>query len=113
MTIASTVSKKLYTGDGTVTSFPIPFDYPDNSDVLVYVNAVLKTEGTHYSIFNDTVVFVTAPASGAIVTVLRSLDLVQETDLTNNEAFYPEVLVRSVSCTRSSDRKTEIGRAHV
>jgi|GEM_PF-3984125 len=92
MTIASTVSKKLYTGDGTVTSFPIPFDYPDNSDVLVYVNAVLKTEGTHYSIFNDTVVFVTAPASGAIVTVLRSLDLVQETDLTNNEAFYPEVL---------------------
>lgn len=53
------LSYSFYDGDGSSDSFPILFGYFDAADVLVYVDGVLKTSGTHYNITGGTtIVFV-------------------------------------------------------
>ena len=54
-----------YDGDNSSTDFAVPFPYLRESDVLVYVGAVLQTKGTDYTFLNATTIrFTTAPATG-------------------------------------------------
>ena len=99
MTVASTKSYVVYTGDGTTATYALasggsPILYDETSDFLVYLDGVLKTETTHYSIDTgtDILTFVTAPTDGADIWILRMTPRTQELDLTTNGEFDPEAV---------------------
>jgi hypothetical protein len=93
---------QTYTGTGSLTTFPISFDWITSTDVVVTVDGLVKVLGTHYSIVAKNVVFTAAPAAGLSVKVSRSSNLVSrnvdfvngsrldETDLDNSakQFFY-------------------------
>lgn len=86
MTVENTNTKSIQTGTGSLTAFDFAFKIFQSSDLKVYVDGVLKTEGTHYSVAFDTeeetgtVTFVTAPADDTQVLISRSLPYTQGTD---------------------------------
>lgn len=57
-----------YTGNGSTTSFAIPFPYIDSSHVKAYINGTLNT---NFTINTSTLIFATAPANGATVRIER------------------------------------------
>lgn len=101
MAFTNTTVKQSYSGDGSTTTFAIPFERIDTSQtswVKVYVKdtsvdpptQTLKTISTHYTIVGSNVVFNIAPASTDVVVVARELPLTQVMDLENNADFIPE-----------------------
>lgn len=68
--------------------FTVPFDYFENTDVQVYVDGVLKVEGTHYTMVGGdgstgTITFfppVTGATGGSTVMVVREVALERVTD---------------------------------
>jgi hypothetical protein len=69
------ISYQTYTGNGSVTTFPISFDWIYASDVVVTVDGFTRVNGTDYTIVNKNVVFTTAPSNGTVVKVARSSNL--------------------------------------
>lgn len=69
------ISYQTYTGNGSVTTFPISFDWIYASDVVVTVDGFTRVNGTDYTIVNKNVVFTTAPSTGTVVKVSRSSNL--------------------------------------
>lgn len=76
-----------YVGDGTTQGFPFPFPFFDAEDISVYVDGV--EQGGDYAISGDaldggfedgTVTFTTAPASAAVIVLVRRLDIERVTD---------------------------------
>lgn len=72
----------------TQQTFAIPFEFFNNSDVTVYVDAVLKSEGTHYSltggdgstgnvVFNTTL---TGATGGSTIVIFRFSDIERTSD---------------------------------
>jgi hypothetical protein len=57
-----------YTGNGSTTSFAIPFPFLDGSHVKAYINGTLNT---NFTISTSTLIFATAPANGATVRIER------------------------------------------
>lgn len=95
MTVASVATTQRFNGNGSQTSFSFAYPYFANSDFKVYVNDVLQTLTTHYSV-NPTgalsegkypganIVFVTAPVAGSLnVKISRRVTAVQNTDISN------------------------------
>lgn len=96
------ISYQTYTGNSSVTTFPISFDWIYASDVVVTVDGFTRVNGTDYTIVNKNVVFTTAPSTGTVVKVARSSNLasrnvdfvngsrLDETDLDNSakQLFY-------------------------
>jgi hypothetical protein len=96
------ISYQTYTGNGSLTTFPISFDWIYASDVVVTVDGYTKVNGTDYTIVNKNVVFTLAPTNGTVVKVARSSNLtsrnvdfvngsrLDETDLDNSakQLFY-------------------------
>jgi hypothetical protein len=95
MTVATVATTQRFNGNGSQTSFSFAYPYFANSDFKVYVNDVLQTLTTHYSV-NATgalsegkypganIVFVTAPVAGSLnVRVSRRVTAVQNTDISN------------------------------
>lgn len=66
---------QTYTGNGSLTTFPISFDWVNSTDVLVTVDGVTKVNGTDYTIVNKNVVFTAAPSSGTSVKVARASNI--------------------------------------
>jgi len=64
------VTKHVYDGDAADTTFPYDFRIDHKSHLKVWVDDVLQTEGTHYTVSNvgeddgGTVTFITAPPTG-------------------------------------------------
>ena len=98
MTVSSTTTKKSYSGDGSTTVFAYTFKIFDDDDITVIVRSAagtetVQTKTTHYSVsgVGDTgggnITFVTAPASGETVVLLRDTALTQTTDYTPNDPF--------------------------
>jgi hypothetical protein len=96
MAITSTTIRSAYTGNGNTTAFATGFYFLANAHVKVYVEDVLKTLGTDYSLtgagnpLGGTVTFNTAPASGHKILILRDTPLTQEVDYVANDAFPAE-----------------------
>jgi len=96
MTISTTASRKNYTGNGSTTVFSFPYKFLADADILVYLDDVLQTLTTHYTLTGaggasgGDVTFVTAPASAVRVTIVRSTPLTQETDYISGDAFPAE-----------------------
>lgn len=101
MTIASTLTKKQYLGNGVTREFPVPFFAADKSHVF----AMLRTETGVTEIKDNFEVDLTrnvfvypksgeALKTGQSITVFRKVPLTQIVDLENAGAFHPEVLER-------------------
>lgn len=101
MTIASTLSKKQYEGNGLATEFPLPFYAADKAHIFAVVKKGLELEDvtSNFSVDLERKIF-TYPLvgeplkTGEILTVYRKVPLTQIVDLENAGAFHPEVLER-------------------
>ena len=69
------ISSQTYTGNNSVTTFPISFDWIYVSDVIVTVDSFTKVNGTDYTIVNKNVVFTKAPSTGVVIKIARSSNL--------------------------------------
>jgi hypothetical protein len=98
MTVSSTTTKNSYSGDGSQTVFAYTFKIFDDDDITVIVRSsagteTTQTKTTHYTISGvgdaggGNITFVTAPASGETVVLLRDTALTQTTDYTPNDPF--------------------------
>lgn len=106
MTISSATAKVRFNGNGSTVAFPFTFKVFDQGDLTVIRTAADGTETTltittQYSVAlnadqnnnpGGTVTVVTAPTLGELLTIVREIEAVQETDITNGGGFYPEVI---------------------
>lgn len=93
MTISNTTYRWPYTGDGSTIGFAYNNKIFQDSDLDVYVDGSLQTLSTDYTISGagnesgGTVTFVTAPANGASVVIIRGVPFDQEADLPDGGAL--------------------------
>lgn len=92
-TVNEVTSANRYTGNGSTTAFTYGFKIFLNTDIEVLVDGVVKTLTTDYTVSGlgasdgGTVTFVTAPASGKAITLLRKQKVEQQSDYVPNETF--------------------------
>jgi hypothetical protein len=69
-------TQETFTGDGSTTTFAIPFETVTPDDIKVSLDGVDQTLTTHYTLETDNtqVEFVTAPANGVVVRIYRETD---------------------------------------
>ena len=101
MTVSSTTNKHSYNGNGSQTVFAYTFKIFVAADIKVYLDGVLKTINTHYTLSNvgvtggGNVTFtsgsVPVSATGNVI-LLRSLALTQGVDLINYGAFDANII---------------------
>ena len=100
MTIANTTVKQIYQGNGSTTTFAIPFAYFDQSEILVYIRneavtpatEALQTAGVQYTLSPATypstnVIFASAPPSTQKILIIRVLPLTQAVDYASSGQF--------------------------
>lgn len=102
MSFSSLISKKQYDGNDSTTVFSFPYLFQANADLTVIVTDVdgddtLLVLDTDYSVAdagNPAGGAVTYPiagdplATGEVITIVREMDINQETDLSNHGAFF-------------------------
>lgn len=77
----------------TQSSFVVPFEFFDNEDLNVYVDTVLKTLTTDYTVTGGdgstgtVTISVTGASGGSTVVITRSIDLERTTDFPVSGAF--------------------------
>lgn len=92
-TVNEVTAANRYVGNGSTTAFTYGFKIFANTDIEVLVDGTVKTLTTHYTVSGvgasggGTVTFVTAPASGTAVTLLRKQKIEQQSDYIANETF--------------------------
>jgi len=101
VTVSSTTNKHSYNGNGSQTVFAYTFKIFVAADIKVYLDGVLKTINTHYTLSNvgvtggGNVTFtsgsVPVAATGNVI-LLRSLALTQGVDLINYGAFDANII---------------------
>ena len=98
MTVSSTTTKVIYSGDGSTTVFAYSFKIFADADLRVIERAADGTETvksltTHYTVSGagtdsgGNVTFGTAPANTVTVIIKRNLTLTQGTDYVPNDPF--------------------------
>ncbi|MBL6934020.1 MAG: hypothetical protein ISR48_01270 [Alphaproteobacteria bacterium] len=93
ITIDDITPRIQYSGDGAQTQFTYPFPIFEDADLEVYEDAALQTITTHYTVAGagnssgGSVTFVTAPANGVVVTLLRDVAIKRTTDFQEGGAF--------------------------
>lgn len=99
MTVSSTNTKNSYSGDDSTVVFAYTFKVFDDDDIQVILRndttgaETVQTKTTHYSVSGvgntsgGNITFVTAPATGQTVVLLRAIPLTQATDYTPNDPF--------------------------
>ena len=93
-------NKVTFTGNGATVAFAFTFRVFAAADLEVYLDGVLQTLTTHYSVSIDasveggTVTFVTAPASSVSVLIKRILDYTQPSDIPTASDF-PEATIEN------------------
>ena len=98
MTVSSTTTKVSYTGNGSTTVFAYTFKIFAEAEIKVYVDNVLKTLTTHYTLSgvgtasggNVTFTAGNTPASSTKVVLTRSIARTQATDYVENDTFPAE-----------------------
>lgn len=102
MTRTSNLNRADCTGTGAITPIPINFPFAAATDLIVYQLDTSNVQTTltlnvDYTVAgagttSGTVTPVAAIPSGYHWTVLREVDLTQETDIRNQGAYYPEII---------------------
>jgi len=98
MTISTTTSRVSYTANGSTDVFAYTFKIFSDSEIKVYVDNVLKTLTTHYTVSGagessgGNVTFTTGntPANLEIVALARNIARTQATDYVENDSFPAE-----------------------
>mgnify|MGYP001486567298 CR=1 FL=1 len=101
MTIASQTSTASFAGNGVTVSFPLPFRFVSNADLLVVLRAAdgsetRLAENTDYELSGagaasgGACLLRAAPLAGQTLVLARSPRIVQETDYQENDAFPAE-----------------------
>ncbi len=105
MSISSTTDRVTYSGNGSTTAFAFAYKFFSNSDLVVKtkVNSTgvetTQTITTHYTVTGagedagGTVTFVTAPASGVTVIIIRDMAATNDMSLTENGKVPSDTLV--------------------
>ncbi len=95
MTVSSTINAISYTGNSILTTFAYPYKIFADTDLQVYVNGILKTLTTDYTVTGagnvggGNVVFGAAPAA-APITIKRVVATTQLTDYVAGDSFPAE-----------------------
>jgi len=97
MTIASTISKARYAGNGSTMAFAVPFPFIADQDLELVLSGadgeLVLSPGTDYQISGagdaggGTCTLSTPPAVGETLVIRRDPALVQEVDYVENDAF--------------------------
>ena len=93
MTQTATNARVEYTGNNSTTAFAMTFPITAAGDVSVYVDGVLKTITTHYTVTvspypgTGTITFGSAPASSTAVLLVQNVPLTQPVDYVAFGAF--------------------------
>lgn len=103
----------------TQTSFAVPFEFFDNDDLNVYVDAVLKTITTHYTVSGGdgstgtVTISVTGASGGSTVVITRSIDLDRTTDFPSSGPFNIASLNTELDrfVAISADQKDQVDRS--
>ena len=103
MAVSVSTVKSQYTGNASTTAFAFSFPISATSEIKVYEDDTLKTLTTHYTVaatINDfagggTVTFVTAPATGVRVTLVRVTGLTSTINFTTGDTLPAETLESS------------------
>jgi hypothetical protein len=97
MTVSSATSRNEYNGNAATLIFAYTFRILDEDHIAVYVDDVLKTITTHYTVSGvgdsggGSITFLSAPASGTgNVVFIRNVPVTQETDYVENDPFPAE-----------------------
>lgn len=95
MTVSVQTNRDEFTGNGVTTAFATTFEFQTGTDLKVYLDGVLKTITTHYTVSGGagstgTVTFLVAPANGLDVVIYDDPPVTQGTDYTPNDAFPAE-----------------------
>ena len=112
MTISTTTSRWEGVGNGSTTVFPYNNKIFDATDLRVYLDGVLQTLTTHYTVSGagseggGNVTFVSAPASAVSVVIVRAVANTQLIDYPATGAF------PSVATENGLDRRTIISQQH-
>ena len=125
MTVSTTNTRDSYSGNGSTTVFAYTFKIFDEDDITVILrDDATATESTqikttHYSVSGvgdaggGNITFVTAPATGKTVVLIRSTPLTQITDYTPNDPFPAESHENALDKLTfiTQELQEEIGRA--
>jgi hypothetical protein len=96
MTVSSTTNRIPHIGDGVTVTFTVNFYFLDAGDLTVYVDNVLQTITTDYTVTGagvpagGTVTFATAPANLSNVVIFRDPEPTQPLDYIENDNFPAE-----------------------
>lgn len=106
MSVSTTTNRISYTGNGATLAFAVPYQYYDQTHLKVYVNAVLQTLTTHYTVspttntphgtVGGTVTFLIAPANGLNVLIIRQVPNTQTATL-QDLSLFPATTVEQMS----------------
>ena len=117
MTIASTVSRASYSGDGTTVAFNTGFKFEDNSHVQVVLRSALgvetvKTLTTHYTLTgagesSGTVTMITAPSAGETLLIIRDAPNTQLSSLPLGGAFPSTTVEQELDLAAMRDQQLE------
>lgn len=119
MTVSSTTARWEYTGDGSTTDFTYNNLIFEDADLDVYVDGTLQELNTDYTVTNagevagGEVQFVSAPANGSEVTIVRDVANTQESDYPVDGALSSETLEADLDRRTiiSQDIESRISRA--
>ena len=129
MTVSSELNKHVYAGNDATTSFPVTFYVLDEDDLHLYLtNTTLGTTTeitTNFTVFptggsfpasSGTITYPTIGdplATGYKLTIIREMDVLQETIYPNNTALKPKVVETSLdrSAMISQQLNESMGRA--
>lgn len=70
--IPATISKDIFAGDGSTTSFTMTISEPDENNIIVYIDGVMQEPDTNYTVSGTTVTTVGEAAhSGARIVIMH------------------------------------------
>ena len=99
MTVSVKRNQVQFGGDGSTTAFTVNFPYTELDQVKVFLDTTEQTRTTHFTLTDPgatgTVTFLSAPASGVLVTIKRETDYLQAIDYVNNDALDAETLEKA------------------
>ena len=101
MTVASSTARVSYSGNGSTKTFAVNFYFLEESHLQVIIRAAdgtetVKTLTTDYTVAGEgnpaggSITFLSAPANGETVVIVRNLPLTQQTDYLANDPFPAE-----------------------
>lgn len=111
MTVSSTATRWAYTGDNSTVNFAYNNKIFLSADLDVYLDGVLQTETTHYTVSGagneggGTVTFVTPPPTASSVIIVRDMALTQETDIPNGGILLSNALENEFDRSRIADQQ--------